>query len=99
MGIPAFLENRSCIFVAGRGSLRLVLESVGDGFVVLIGDLLPGVLARSGGLGRRGHRRSEFQLQLARVATKHLKAASVHLKVELRAVMGGGSNFLTNDTS
>ena len=79
--------------------MGLILESVGDGFVVLIRDLLPGVLARSGGLGRRGHRRSEFQLQLARVATKHLKAASGHLKVELRAVRGGGPNFLITTKS
>ena len=81
--------------------MRLVLESVVDGFAFLVSDLLPGVLVRSGGLGRRGHWRSEFQLQLqlARVATKHLKAASVHLKVELRAVMGGGSNSLATGTS
>jgi hypothetical protein len=78
--------------------MRLVLECVVDGFVVLICDLLPGVLVRFDGLGRRGHRRSEFQLQLARVATKRLMAASGHLKVELQAMRGGGSNFLiTNE--
>jgi hypothetical protein len=79
--------------------MRLVLESVVDGFAFLVSDLLPGVLVRSGGLGRRGYRRSEFQLQLARVATKYLMVASGHLKVELRAVRGGGPNFLITTKS